>query len=63
MADFEGNTTFNQKKLSQRINLKELLGREPSDVEKANFVSEALSRIESRTLDGNDVSGKKFTKY
>lgn len=63
MADFEGNTTFNKKKLTQRINLKELLGREPTPTEKENFVNEALNRIEDRTLDGNDVSGKKFKPY
>lgn len=63
MAEFEGKTTFNKSKLSQRINLKELLGREPSETEKQNFVSVALDRIESRTLGGEDVDGKKFVPY
>lgn len=63
MADFEGKTTFKQSKLEQSVNLKELLGREPTPTEKSNFTSEALARIEERTLNGSDVNGEKFVKY
>jgi hypothetical protein len=64
MADLpKGKRTINKSKSEQRINLKSLLGRTPTQEEKERFALAAVELINNRTLDGKDIDGKKFTKY
>ncbi len=49
--------------MTQRINLKSLLGREPEPEEKQAFMLEALATIEERTLNGDKVGGGSFQPY
>lgn len=58
-----GKRTINKSKSIQRVNLKELIGRTPTDDEKNRFTLAAIELINDRTLDGKDINGKKFTKY
>ena len=64
MADLpEGKRTINKSKSEQRVNLKSLLGRTPTQREKIAFVELAIDTIENRTLDGVDIDRKKFRQY
>lgn len=63
MADLAGQKKATLSELSQQIDLKEFLGRKPTDSEKSNFSELAIERINQRTLDGEDVGGSTFTQY
>lgn len=58
-----GRRVITRSKSEQRVNLKELLGRVPSDAEKDLFTRRAVELINQRTLDGKDLEGKTFTPY
>ena len=47
----------------QRFNLKQLLGETPTSEQKELFASLVNDAIVNRTLDGNDVNGKRFADY
>ena len=55
--------TVTLSELSQEIDLRSYLGRKPTASEKTAFAILAQATIESRTLDGEDIDGKNFTKY
>jgi len=54
---------YSKSEVSQRFNLKELLGYEPSDRQKELFFELAADKMVERTTSGKDIDGKKFTKY
>jgi len=54
---------YKLSEVSQTFNLKELLGREPTDKEKKEFVDRALQVMVERTQSGKDIDKRKFTKY
>lgn len=45
------------------MNLRKLLGRKPTQSEKTEFAQKAVETITLRTLDGEDVNGRNFTRY
>jgi len=49
--------------MSQEINLKRYLGRNPTESEIEAFAEEAIERINIRTLDGETVHGGAFKRY
>ena len=59
----KGKMVVSLDELSQDIDLKQYLGRKPTDSEKRNFSESAIDLIENRTLDGDDINGKEFKKY
>lgn len=61
MAWFKPKYKLNE--VSQRFNLKDLLGREPTDREKDLFVENAIQYIQDRTQSGQDINGSSFTSY
>ena len=52
-----------QKKVSQRYNLKELLGYKPSREQKELFYNLAVDKIVNRTANGKDINNSNFTPY
>lgn len=54
---------YSKKEVSQKFNLKKLLGYEPSDYQKELFFELVAERIVERTTSGKDIDGDKFTKY
>ena len=54
---------FSLSKTTQKVNLKELLGRTPTAAEKELFVSEAIEKIIGRTQSGESIHGKSFKPY
>lgn len=54
---------YSKGEVSQKFNLKELLGYTPSDKQKEMFFNLTVDKIVQRTADGKDIDGKKFTKY
>ena len=63
MAELIGKRTITKSKTEQKINLRTLLGRKPTNEEKTLFAELSVELINNRTLDGKDIDGKKFTKY
>jgi len=63
MADLAGKRKISVDKSEQEINLRTLLKRTPSQGEKKVFADMAIQLINERTLDGNDIDGRDFTKY
>lgn len=63
MAQALGALKASQSKVTQRINLRDLLGRTPSEEEKDAFVLGAIAVIEDRTQSGDDLSGNSFKPY
>jgi hypothetical protein len=63
MAKFDNNINVTKSKTTQKINLRTLLGRRPSEEEKEQFARLSIEQIRSRTLDGDDYSGREFTPY
>jgi Holliday junction resolvase len=57
------NRSLSESRLTQDIDLGELLGRAPTSSEMREFEVELLEVIIGRTQDGIDVDGDKFTKY
>ena len=49
--------------MSQEINLRDILGRDPSQLELASFGEQAINRIIERTQDGKTLDGKNFAAY
>jgi hypothetical protein len=49
--------------MSQEINLKRYLGRNPTDAEIEAFAQVAIERINLRTLEGETIHGGKFKQY
>lgn len=58
-----GKRVISKDKSEQRVNLKTLLGREPTEKEKDSFIAEAIEHINQRTLSGKDLEGSKFQRY
>ena len=54
---------FSIDKMSQEIDLGEILGRAPTQNEIAAFQEEAIEKIIERTQSSKDIDGRKFTKY
>jgi hypothetical protein len=54
---------YSKKEVSQRFNLKELLGYEPSEDQKKLFYELAVDAMAQRTLNGSDIDGKSFKPY
>lgn len=54
---------YSKKEVSQRFNLKELLGYEPSEEQKRLFYELAVDRMVERTLRGKDINNEDFTPY
>ena len=54
---------FSKKRTIQKFNLKELLGREPSEFEKEQFLADAIDYIRDRTEAGKDIEGDDFEQY
>lgn len=54
---------YSKKRSVQKFNLKELLGRDPTDFEKRQFLAEALNFIKDRTEGGVDINGSQFRQY
>jgi hypothetical protein len=54
---------YSKKEVSQRFNLKELLGYEPSEDQKKLFYELAVDAMAQRTLNGSDIDGRSFKPY
>ena len=54
---------YTKREVSQRFNLKELLGHEPSEDQKKLFYELAVDSMAQRTLNGDDINGSTFTPY
>jgi len=52
-----------KKEVSQSFNLKSILGYEPSPKQKEMFGDLVSDYIVDRTLSGNDINDRRFTKY
>jgi len=63
MATLAGKRSITKNKTEQKINLRTLLGRKPTNEEKTLFAELSIELINNRTLDGKDINNKKFTKY
>ena len=63
MAKLAGKKKISKDEMSQEINLKRYLGRNPTDNEKRLFGELAIEKINERTLDGKTIHGGKFKKY
>jgi hypothetical protein len=49
--------------VSQEIDLSEVLGRTPTDVEAREFLDQAIDLIIERTQSGVDINGRDFVRY
>jgi hypothetical protein len=54
---------YSKSEVSQKFNLKKLLGYEPTDYQKELFFELVAERIVERTSNGKDINGSKFTRY
>ena len=54
---------YSKKEVSQRFNLKELLGYEPNEDQKKLFYELAVDSMAQRTLNGSDIDGRSFKPY
>ena len=63
MAKLVGNTNISLDELSQEIDLTRYVDGEVTDEAKEAFAIAAIERINQRTLDGNNIHGRKFKKY
>lgn len=61
MATLAGKRVITKNKTEQKINLRTLLGRKPTDEEKTLFAELSVELINNRTLDGDNIDGKKFS--
>ncbi|PJB54248.1 MAG: hypothetical protein CO099_02645 [Bdellovibrio sp. CG_4_9_14_3_um_filter_39_7] len=52
-----------QQKIAQKIDLEDILGREPTPNERERFIQEAIDFMISRTQSGEDRNGKEFKAY
>lgn len=58
-----GKKSVSLNEISQEIELDKYLGKKPTEAQKTLFAALAKDVIENRTLDGEDINGKKFKKY
>ena len=63
MAKLVGKTNISIDELSQEIDLTRYVDGELTDEAKETFALAAIERINQRTLDGNNIHGRKFKKY
>lgn len=54
---------YSKSEVSQKFNLKTLLGYEPSEAQKELFFNLAVDKMVQRTSNGRDIDGNKFEKY
>lgn len=54
---------YSKSEVSQKFNLKELLGYSPSEDQKRLFYELAVDKMVDRTLSGKDINNKNFTPY
>lgn len=54
---------YSLSEVSQEIDLTEILGRTPSEVEARQFIDDAINLIIERTQSGEDINGKSFKQY
>lgn len=54
---------YSKKEVSQKFNLKKLLGYEPSEEQKKLFYELAVDKMTERTLRGKDIDGNDFRMY
>lgn len=54
---------ISEDSIEQKIDLKELLGRDPRPIEIMEFKEEALETIIKRTQDGKDINRENFPNY
>jgi hypothetical protein len=54
---------YSKSEVSQKFNLKELLGYTPTDKQKEVFFDMAVDKMVQRTADGKDIDGVKFGSY
>jgi hypothetical protein len=54
---------YSLDEVSQEIDLSEVLGRTPSEVESREFMDEAINLIIERTQAGFDINGRAFKQY
>lgn len=54
---------YSLSEVSQEINLGEILGRTPTDVEARQFIDEAINLMIERTQSGEDINGRRFKQY
>jgi hypothetical protein len=54
---------YSLDEVSQEIDLSEVLGRNPSEVEAREFLDEAINLIIERTQAGFDINGRAFKQY
>lgn len=54
---------YSKREVSQKFNLKKLLGYEPSERQKEIFFQLTVDKMVQRTAEGKDINGSKFTQY
>lgn len=54
---------YSKSEVSQRFNLKKLLGYSPSEAQKKLFYELAVDKMVDRTTDGKDIDGNDFEPY
>lgn len=54
---------YSLSEVSQEIDLEEILGRTPTDVEARQFIDDAINLIIERTQSGEDINGREFKRY
>jgi hypothetical protein len=54
---------YSLDEISQVIDLSEILGRQPSEVELKQFSDDAIELIIERTQSGEDINGRRFKEY
>lgn len=54
---------YSKREVSQKFNLKELLGYSPTDEQKRLFYELAVTKMVNRTADGKDIDGNEFEPY
>lgn len=54
---------YSLDEVSQEIDLEEILGRVPSEVEARQFIDDAINLIIERTQSGEDINGRRFKAY
>jgi hypothetical protein len=54
---------YTKSEVSQKFNLKKLLGYSPTEQQKEAFLELVLDTIVDRTTSGSDINGNQFTQY
>jgi hypothetical protein len=58
-----GTRKISLSEIEQKINVNRRIGKKASIDELEAFAQEAIERIRSRTLDGEDINGRSFAQY